>query len=549
MNPTKASRALRAVVDFLMKAPLEHNAQARSPQEETYLARLADALGVGEALTRRMDPIASLQELAEMARARGFFGDPDAGRTPRPMQDPKDFGPLSLDERYGGKEYWRSEVDPAVLRAQEEEFRRLGIADRLHNANVEEAAAQRPPLERRAAPSPDEHGALPLEPWSDPVQRPGDTPRAMTLDDLRADIARRLGLTDEQVAPEHLPEVAGILQQRNMLRAGAIEALDAASAHHDAATDPQARAQLAEIRDEWARLLRVDPDLLAPELRDATLSALRDETLRRAADVADLVAATFHTTDPSDPLRLVLEANGDRVHVVVRTDENGVRHLDPAARPALPGEHRPEPAEQTRPPFRRRLWDFIRAGFKDPYPKYPSGSGEDTDGWGRVLSGPGVLLHNDQIVFGTQVEPHEGTPHGGVAPHGPQPHEVKLHEKPDGNPFRVAKELLAMWQQREHIPFLKRWVGRVHEASGISEPMWQRAPREYEPWLTEVDPKVLAEMNGQLHAAELETGAAQRPDYRSNELSPREQPRAIEGPKGPDTPASCCPSPTPMRWT
>lgn len=151
VDPAKVSPTLRAVLDFLAKAPLEHNAHQRTPEELQYLARLADALGLSDALNRRPDALASLQELAEIARARGFFGDPDTGRPPASMRNPEEFDPLSLDERYGGEEYWRNEVDPDELRATEAELRDLGIADRLNDAAAAEAAAGRPALERNAS--------------------------------------------------------------------------------------------------------------------------------------------------------------------------------------------------------------------------------------------------------------------------------------------------------------------------------------------------------------------------------------------------------------
>lgn len=471
VDPAKMSPTLRAVVDFLSKAPLEHNAHQRTPEELRYLARLADALGMNDALSGRPDPLASLQELAEMARARGFFGDPDTGATPRSMRDPEDFGPLSLDERYGGEEYWRNEVDPDVLRAQEAEFRKLGLDDRLNRAAAEEAAAARPALEGNTSRTPDEHAGLPLEPWSDPTYGPGDPPRALTLDELRADIAERLGLSDEQIAPDRLPETAGELQYRNMLRAGAIEALDEASARHDAATDPVQRTQLAKIRDEWARLLRVDPDLLAPELRDATLTALRDETVRRAADIADLMAATFHTPDPSGPQHLVLEANGERVHVTVRTDENGVKHLEPAERPPLPKDRLPAKPDPVLLPFGKRLWNFIRSGFSDQYPKYASGSGLDGTGQKQIIHEIGGWLHNDFL------------------------HELDI------NPSRLAKEFATFWKAREYLPLVNRLTGKI--ANVVSEwvPRRTRDGGEYQPWLTEVDPATRAKVAAELAAA------------------------------------------------
>ncbi|MEC3955053.1 hypothetical protein VMT65_18575 [Nocardia sp. CDC153] len=460
VNPAVASPTLKAVTDYLSDAPLEHNARQRTPEELAYLARLADALGMAEPLSRRPDALASLQELAEMARARGFFGDPETGTPPGSMRDPRDFRPLTTDERYGGEEYWRSEVDPRELAAIEAEFRDLGIADRLSQADAAEAATARAALEQNTSGFTGGRPDIPLEPWSDPAHHTGE-PRALTLDELRRDIAARLGLSDADIAKDRLPETAGELQYRNMLRAGGIEALDEAAARHDAATDPEHRAQLAQVRDEWARLLGVDPERLAPEHRAETMAELRAETIRRATDIADLMAATYHEPDPSAPQRLVLEAGGDRVHVTVRTDADGVRHLEPATRPALPGDRLPAARQPVRPPFLRRLWDFVRGGFTDQNPKYASGSGLDGKGQKEIIHEVGGWLHNDFL------------------------------EHLDINPARLGKEFATFWKQREELPFFNRLTARVADTASELVPMRTR-DGEYQPWLSEVDPATAA---------------------------------------------------------
>lgn len=319
------------------------------------------------------------------------------------------------------------------------------------------------------------------------------------MDELREDIARRLGLSDEQISPERLPETAGELQYRNMLRAGAIEALDEVSARHDAATDPGQRAQLAQIRDEWARLLRVDPDLLAPGVREQTLADLRNETLRRTADVADLMAVTFHTPDPSGPQHLVLEADGERVHVTVRTDENGVKHLEPATRPSLPGDRVPAKTEPVRPPFLQRLWKFIRGGFHDQYPKYASGSGLDGTGQKQIIHEIGGWLHNDFL------------------------HELDI------NPSRLAKEFATFWKAREDLPLVNRLTAKIANVTSEVVPMRTRDGGEYEPWFSEVDPATRARAAADLLAAGIsnEDPPSARPVEKPPALAPTEDPAAV----------------------
>ncbi|WP_157555876.1 hypothetical protein [Nocardia acidivorans] len=439
VEPVRASPALRVVGEFLSESP-GPIAGARIPEREGYGRQLASELGLGPALARHVDPLASLREVAERARARGYFGDPELGVPPRAMRA-EDLGPLAADERERGLDP-RTRPDPGT-------------------------AARRD---------------LPLEPWSQ-VNRDlsHQDPRVRTLDELRAEIADRLGLAPDDLTRQHLPDVAGELQLRNLLRAGAIDALDMVSRQRDQALDPAERARLTADRDEWARLLRIDdPQALSPANRDATIAALHEETLRRAADVADLMAATFHAQSPGDGIHAVLTAGDDRVHIRVTENPDGSKRVEVVPRPNLPQP--PEPGkvvEEKRPGLLRRIWQRMMGGYHADTPKYPSGSGWDKKGQVNLTHGLGDLIHND----------------------------VLAHIDDDFNPVRAAKEIATIYQDRERMPILHRITARIADISADVVPMHTRDGQEYQPWYSEADPVLRAEIEESLRLAGLPTEA------------------------------------------
>ncbi|WP_040804471.1 WXG100-like domain-containing protein [Nocardia concava] len=434
VDPVQAAPALRAAADHLGRSEATPGPRERGAAEQGYARRLSKALGLDEAIGPQ-DRQAAFRDVAENARARGRFGDPEGNVPPRPMRA-EDYGRLTDDERVTPV---RSEPDPG------ETSRRL-----------------------------------PLEPWSDTNRGAAhDEPRAMTLDELRHELAEKLGLRPEDIRPEHLSELAGELQYRNLLRAGAIEALHDAVDRHARAATPEERVRAARVRDEWARLLGVDPDRVLPAHAERTLADLRAETLRRASDVADLVAATHATPDPADGHHLVLQAGGDRVHVKVTENPDGSHRVEVTSRPDLPVPPEVEAPAKT-PGLLRRMWNRMMAGFKSHSPDYPAGSGLD-DGQGKLVSIAGHALQ-----------------HFGVG--------VGLHwdDIGDPSPLGITKQVVTILKQRERMPF-KFFTNRIADISPDVVPMRTRDGREYEPWFSEADPILRAEIEESLRLAGLPT--------------------------------------------
>ncbi|MEU0540807.1 hypothetical protein ABZ319_13145, partial [Nocardia sp. NPDC005978] len=531
VNPMLASPALRALAEHLLQPGVRGPASTRTPEQQAYADRLAHTLGLRQALAGHPDSLAAFRDIAEMARARGLFGDPENGVPPTPM-GPDDFRPLTPDERYAGEQYWRTEADPEQRAAIEAEIRAAGLEDRLARAAAEEDAAVLPPAtgESRPAlsparpddpsttrpdnsavtrpenlsstPHPDPQSALtrPDAPTNRPTE-PQSEPRVVTLPELRAEIAARLNLSEADLTPARMSELAGDLQFQNVLRAGAIEALADAVQRHDAATDPADRADHARTRDDWARRLNVDPDALATDSA-RVLDELRAETYRRAADVADLLAITHHTPDPADGTRIVLEADGERIHVRITDGPDG-RVVEQVPRPGLPPEPTTSNAveRRQRPGFFRRQWERLKAGFPVFTPKYPSGSGQD----GQVQVQLAVELGH--LVDST----------------------LLMGIESGFNPIRLWKELATQWQVRERLPLLNQLTARTAAISPDALPMHTRQGDLYEPWFTEADPVLRAEVEESLRMAGLPVGEEQLENV-PYQQSPAERPEIPEPP-------------------
>ncbi|MGX1810167.1 WXG100-like domain-containing protein, partial [Nocardia sp. NPDC055321] len=665
VNPMLASPALRALAEHLLQPGVRGAPPARTPEQQAYVDRLAHTPGLRQALAGHPDALATFREIAEMARARGLFGDPENGVPPTPM-GPDDFRPLTADERYAGEQYWRTEADPDQLAAIEAEIRAAGLEDRLARAAEAEDAASRPPLPateptpalpQSSAPGPahpsnpapattrpdnpatsrpappattrpdnpattrpanpattrpddpaatrpdetttrvenpaatrgddpsttrpddpavtrpdnlsttraespaatrgdDPAATLPVNPAvtrpdnlattraetpapprgddssttrpdNQTVTRPDDAsttrvenpaatrgddqsttrpdnpasatrpdnpgpltrpdaptrsePRILSLPELRAEIAARLNLSEADLTPARMSELAGDLQYRNVLRAGAIEALADAIRRHDATDDPAHRAEHARTRDDWARLLNVDPDALRTDSA-SVLDELRAETYRRAADVADLLAITHYTPDPADGTRIVLEADGERIHVRITDGPDG-RVVEQVPRPGLPAEPGTGSAveRRPRPGFFRRQWEKLKAGFPVFTPKYPSGSGQDGQVQVQLAVELGHLLDNGVLM---------GLENG-------------------FNPIRLWKEIATQWQVRERLPLLNRLTARIAAISPDALPMRTRDGDLYEPWFTEADPVLRAEIEESLRLAGMPVGEEQ----------------------------------------
>ncbi|MFE3023830.1 hypothetical protein [Nocardia tengchongensis] len=482
VDPVADSPALNAVAQFLREATNDPTAPGREVNAVVFTARLMDALGLEGTAAHLHDPLAHFREIAEMAKARGFFGDPDQAAGPRPMRDADDYRPLAPEEVYGTEEYWRTEADPETLRAIESELEASGLDRRLAELESGDPARALDPsgptgeLPTSAA-HPDGRPVRerPLETWS---QRPHDPasaePRVHTLDELRTRLAAEFGLSETDLLRANLPHHVGDMQFRNMLRAGGLEALDHVLAAHDTATGLE-RENLARVRDEWARLLGIpesalDPAHTTPEQRNTLLAEARTETLRRAMDVADLLVAALHVA-PREHLHLVLEADGERVHARVVDHPDGKR-IELLRRPDL-GVQRT--SDKVAPGWVDQLWRRMMHGYHGQSPKYPSGSRWDSFGQSTMAVEFGHMIHDDALI--------------------------QIKDK--FNPVRIAKEIVTFWQARERLPLVNHLTRRIADISPQMIPMRTLEGGEYRPHVTEADPVLRAEVEESLRLAEM----------------------------------------------
>ncbi|AYF77052.1 hypothetical protein D7D52_28220 [Nocardia yunnanensis] len=531
VDPVADSPTLKALAEFLQGVRDAPDSHGRGVDEVVYVARLLDALGLDAATAHLNDPLTVLRAVAEMARARGFFGDPEQGAPARPMREADDYRDLTPEEIYGDEEFWRTEADPADLLAIETALREAGLNGELPPGRTEttrpldpapeatgthrDAASTHPegtgsnPESRTQPIHPGGDGPTPerpLEPWS---QRPHDPnaaePRVLTLDELRQRLADEFGLSADDLSRENLPLQAGEMQFRNLLRAGALEALADILTRHDAATGAE-REHLARVRDDWARKLGIpeaalDPETTTPEQRKAVLDAQRAETLRRAMDVADLMVAALHVP-AADHAHVVLEAEGERVHARVVEKPDGSKRIELVSRPDL-GEHRPGAKPKDNPGWLQRVWRRMMHGFHAQSPKYPSGSGNDSKGQTMLAMEIGYATHDEAL----------------------------LHLKDKFNPVRIAKEVATLWKAREDLPLVNKLTRRIADISPDLKAMRTRQGGEYRPWITEADPRLRAEVEESLRLAGLPIES--------------EMPEPHHDPLGPES----IQEPPPRRWS
>ncbi|WP_427905536.1 hypothetical protein [Nocardia sp. FBN12] len=441
-----------------------------TPEQAEQVRRLADALGLGEALTGQRDPLGALAEIADMARARGFLDsalDPDA-ELGAPMRYPDDYSPLDLDQLQDGLEHWRVEGDPEVRAEIADDLRRAGLehGSRPGLGAEPEPHPQAEPLRPSAVLPPDD-GAQPGRPRMEPAQQ--------ALDRLAARFG--VDLTD--------PGSFDAARYRQLLRAGAVEAFAAAVRHAEAATDPQQRAVREAVVRRWAGRLGLPAD---PGLVRAAddITRLRGSVSRDAADLAHL--DRLARTELDDRM-LSVDVEGDRT--LVRRVEDGPDrwHLEPVAHPE-PTPRAPAAEKVVETPKKnwlRRLWDRV---FDRPYlgenPKYPSGSTQDSAGLSMVGHHAGLPL--------TAVK--DSTPN---APGGEYDQlQVKF------NPVRILKELIDMWQKRELVPILKHLSSRIADQAGEFLPLRNLDGSEYKPWISDADPELRRQVEQDLRDAGLE---------------------------------------------
>ncbi|MEV0252272.1 deaminase domain-containing protein [Nocardia sp. NPDC050712] len=435
---------LQAIRDFL-SAPGSVDA-ANPPTvtdaERAHARDLDAALGLDGLLANHPDPIGALRELAEVAAVRDLFAGPDSADVTRPLQ-PSDFtDPVDIDQIYGDEQYWRNEANPDQLAEIE-----------AHLAEIGQSPETTPALDPATDP------AVPqVAPASTTSQ--DLVPRLASVTEVREQLTNQFGRTDTDLNPRNLPATVADLRMRNLVRAGVVEALADAAARHQAATDPAARAQIANTRDAWARRLGVDPAALDVDPA-RVIDEQRAAVLREANDIADL-ADVVQVADQGEAATLqYVDVNGERVPVRLVPEGDGRWRVEsrdrlPAAavstdRPALP------PADEPKRNRIQRLWDRLRGGYTGQRPAYPIGYKEKVSGHERAMDGITAITGLDL---------------GAVPSAG------------------VVSNYITMWRRRELLPFLKRFMSRMPDASADVPAPRSRDGREYEYWIDEADPEL-----------------------------------------------------------
>ncbi|MBO0854443.1 MAG: hypothetical protein J2P18_11815, partial [Nocardia sp.] len=188
---------------------------------------------------------------------------------------------------------------------------------------------------------------------------------------------------------------------------------------------------------------------------------------------------------------VVAHLDGERVRLRLVDDGGGrwrVDSMEPVSgeygRPTLESVRRPGPV--------RALWERLTGGYEGPNPKYPSGSGMDSDYQTDLTEDIGHLVGN-----------HELEELGD--------HHLKT------NYVRIAKESITLWRNRQRLPGIQHLSGRIDPLPAEHLPAWSEDGREYTPWLDEADPKAVEEVHEELHKAGLdhlvaESAPQDRPD-------------------------------------
>ncbi|MFD4428487.1 hypothetical protein [Nocardia sp. NPDC058497] len=443
-----------------------------TPEQAAQVRGLAEALGLGDALTGQRDPLGALAEIADMARARGFLDsalDPDA-ELGKPMRYPDDYEPLDVDELQDGLDHWRVEGDRQVRAEMAEELRLAGLDDDA-----------RPSLGTEPEPDPQ---ATPLQPSSilppeDGARQPGG-PRIEPAQQAMDRLAARFGvdLTD--------PGSLDAARYRQLLRAGAVEAFAAAVRHAEAATDPRQRALREAIARRWAARLGLPADPGLVRAADDIIR-LRSGMTRDAGDMAHLYQMVRNELDDRV---LSMDVDGDKMLVRLVTDGPDACHLEPLAR-IEPKPFRPTVDNAVEVPpkknWLRKLWDrLVNRGYYGENPKYPSGS--SIDGAGQSMLGHSAGLPLTTVKDST--------------PNAPGGEYDQLQIK--FNPVRILKEGVEMWRKRELVPILKHLSSRIADQAGEFLPLRNLDGSEYKPWISDADPELRRQIEQELRDAGLE---------------------------------------------
>ncbi|WP_280300188.1 hypothetical protein [Nocardia abscessus] len=500
-----------------------------SAQRDAASGEPADAQ-VGRAETRRGESVhpsaqrdAAARELADaqadLANARRGLPVNDGDLTRDALDDALD-GLRSRTMRVDEQRPWQDRVAELERAAR----RVFDAEDEV--ARLDDALAQPTrPAESNDAGLEVDSGRTQLAPEG--AARSGEAPasrapRPEPIDRTRDRLARRFALDEADLSPENLGATIADLRYRNLLRAGMVEALAAATERARDTVDPDLRAQATATRDTWARRLRIDPAHLDRD-PDATVAGARAAVRRDAESIADLAdaarAARSRTgaepPEPGETRRYTLEVDDERVPARLVADENDGWRVEVPERldaPEPANTNAPAPRQPERPMSRlRRLWEALQAGFRGQNPKYPSGSGIDS-------AGQSLLGHEAGLPLTKHYDPT------------PTPGDEYDVLQTKFNPARILKETVTMWRKRELIPLLKRLTSRVASRAAEYDTPTTRDGEEYRYWLEEADPELVRRELG----VELEDLKRQAEDVARALPAPEARPEPSDG-ETPDT--------------
>ncbi|MFD4354892.1 hypothetical protein ACFWPX_20215 [Nocardia sp. NPDC058518] len=192
-------------------------------------------------------------------------------------------------------------------------------------------------------------------------------------------------------------------------------------------------------------------------------------------------------------VRVRVGDDGEIVSLHVRLEDGRWVVAEAADLPQTPADSDEQAPKRGR---LRQLVDMLNDGYQGLNLKYPSGSG--IDGLGQTALRDGVT--DAPVLF----DPPQQQPQ----PVSPPPDGPELRPPPEGagdpalNVARIGKEGATVWQNREDLPLVGRFMGRMQDVAGEYHPVMNPDGSEYRPWITEADPlavrdQVISDMRAQ----------------------------------------------------
>ena len=428
-----------------------------SRSQRDYVDALAASVGVGDALSGLHYPSGYLAELAQMAWVRSFFDTSPEGAAAQHMRA-SDLDPLSADEWYPGEQYWRFATDP----------RRRAEIETEVQAQGRTTAGGVTPL-RRA--DPESLGFQSATTASAGTSDRARTPRLLSMDAVRTELANEFGCTPDSLTTAELPYTIADLRYRALLRAGAVEALDVVLRRLGGATDPEHRRQLAAVRDTWTGLLGAQPHELTADPSKA-IAQLRAAALDHATAIAELAdavqvadqesAAGAATVEPGTERRVDIDVDGTRVPVTLTADDSDGWQVQQAQRQPAPEISERKPA--TKP----RKTNWLGRLRKRPVVAPPDFATGDAATTGAALTYDFFALVASDHTDLAALDAH-----------------LKYGSRASGM-LTLIRELIKHWRNRQTI--VERLISPKPTQSDSGPPT--RDGSEYEYWNLDADPEL-----------------------------------------------------------